>query len=251
MRPEEDAFGQALWAFHNGKSGYEIYETDDGDLEVIEIGAYFATYDDWPQFEKDALERVKGRVLDVGCGAGRHSLYLQGKGFDVLGIDISPLAIEVCKLRGLHKAEVMSIDDINYKPNSFDTIIMMGNNFCLLGSFERARSILKIFYDMASEEAIIIAASCDLHMNTEPEILKYIELNKKRGRMGGQFRTRVRFKRYATAWFDYLFTSKGEMEEILEGTGWKASKYMDSGGANYIAIIDKDKGYHSSPKRGI
>jgi hypothetical protein len=67
MRPDEDAFGQALWAFQNGKSGYEIYETDDGDLEVIEIGAYFATYDDWPQFEKDALERVKGRVLDVGC----------------------------------------------------------------------------------------------------------------------------------------------------------------------------------------
>lgn len=249
MRPEEDAFGQALWAFHNDKSGFEILETDDGYLEVEEIRACFTTYDDWPQYEKDALEHAKGRVLDVGCGAGRHSLYLQEKGFDVLGVDISPLAIEVCKLRGLHKTKVMSIDEINFKPNSFDTIILMGNNFGLLGSFERARSLLKRFYDIASEDALIIAASCDLYTNTEPEILEYIELNKKRGRMGGQLRLRVRFKKYATEWFDYLMASKGEMEEILEGTGWDVSTYIDSKGANYIAIIDKVQGkeYHSRP----
>jgi len=83
------------------------------------------------------MEFVKGRVLDIGCGAGRHSLYLQKKGFDVLGIDSSPLAIKVCKLRGLEKAKVMAIEDINFKPDSFDRIIMMGNNFGLFGSFNR------------------------------------------------------------------------------------------------------------------
>jgi 2-polyprenyl-3-methyl-5-hydroxy-6-metoxy-1,4-benzoquinol methylase len=57
---------------------------------------------------------VKGRVLDIGCGAGRHSLYLQNQGFQVLGIDNSPLAVKVAKLRGLKRVKVMSIEDINF-----------------------------------------------------------------------------------------------------------------------------------------
>jgi 2-polyprenyl-3-methyl-5-hydroxy-6-metoxy-1,4-benzoquinol methylase len=85
------------------------------------------------------MEFVKGRVLDIGCGAGRHSLYLQKRGFDVLGIDSSPLAIKVCKLRGLKQAKVMSIEELNFKPNSFDSVITLGSNFGLFGSFEKAK----------------------------------------------------------------------------------------------------------------
>jgi 2-polyprenyl-3-methyl-5-hydroxy-6-metoxy-1,4-benzoquinol methylase len=66
---------------------------------------YFLEYEDWPVFERKAIESVKGRVLDIGCGAGRHSLYLQKKGLNVLGIDSSPLAIKICKLIGVKKSE--------------------------------------------------------------------------------------------------------------------------------------------------
>jgi 2-polyprenyl-3-methyl-5-hydroxy-6-metoxy-1,4-benzoquinol methylase len=70
---------------------------------------------------------VKGRVLDIGCGAGRVALYLQKKGFDVSGIDVSPLAVKVCKLRGLKKARVLSISNIGAKLGKFDTLLMFGN----------------------------------------------------------------------------------------------------------------------------
>ncbi|MEM3875283.1 MAG: class I SAM-dependent methyltransferase [Candidatus Bathyarchaeia archaeon] len=73
----------------------------------------------------------------MGCGAGRHSIYLQNNGLDVTGIDISPLAIKICRLRGLRKAEVMSVEEIDFEPNSFDTVIMSGNNFGLLGGSSR------------------------------------------------------------------------------------------------------------------
>lgn len=104
LRPEEDAFGQALCAACNGEEVFEVVERDDGFVDAMRTRGYFSDYDEWSPTEQQAMQFVRGRVLDVGCGAGRHSLYLQKKGFNVLGIDISPLAIKVCKLRGLKKS---------------------------------------------------------------------------------------------------------------------------------------------------
>jgi len=240
MKRAEDAFGRMLWAYYNGQRVFEIDERDDGYIEAsTSPKMYFSDYEDWPQHEKKAIKYVKGRVLDIGCGAGRHSLYLQKKGLDVLGIDNSPLAIKVCKLRGLKKAKIMSIEDIDFKPKSFDTIIMMGANFGLMGNFKKARRLLKKFHKITSDDGLIVAETRDPYKTDNPAHLEYHKLNRKRGRMGGQVRIRVRFGKYATPWFDYLLVSKEEMEEILKGTGWKVKKYIDSGNALYIAIIEK------------
>jgi SAM-dependent methyltransferase len=188
------------------------------------------------------MKYVRGRVLDIGCGAGRHLLYLQEKGFDVLGIDISPLAIKVCKLRGLRKARVIPITQIAPKIGKFDTILMMGNNFGLLGSLRRAKWLLKRFHVITYDEGRIIAQTLDPHGTTDAFHLEYLRLNKRRGRMAGQVRIRVRYKKYVTPWFDYLFVSKDEMRKILEGTGWGVRHFIDSRGPVYIAIIDKTGG---------
>ena len=240
MKPEEDAFGQGLWAHYHGKESFEIVERDDGYIDAMSPMAYFSEHKDWPPSVQKAMEFAKGRVLDVGCGAGRHSLYVQEKGLDVLGIDISPLAIEACRLRGLRKAEVMSIDEVDFKPNSFDTIIMMGNNFGLFRSFKKARELLKRFHKITSPNALIVAQTGDPYATDNPAHLEYHRSNKERGRMGGQVRIRVRFKKYATKWFDYLMVSKEEMGEILKGTGWKVERFIDAEDSGYIAIISKE-----------
>jgi SAM-dependent methyltransferase len=249
MKPEEDAYGQEIWAYYKGRECFEIAERDDGYISAAPLPKiYFSKYEDWPLHERRAMEFVKGRVLDVGCGAGRHSLYLQKKGFDVLGIDNSPLAIKVCRLRGLKKAKVMSIDDVDFKPGSFDTIIMMGFNFGLFGSFKKARRLLKSFHKVTSKNAIIIAETRDPYKTDNPAHLEYQEFNKKRGRMGGQVRMRVRFEKYCTKWFDYLLVSKAEMRKILEGTGWKVKEFIDSDSPAYIAIIGKVEKSSELPK---
>jgi SAM-dependent methyltransferase len=239
VKPEEDAFGQKLWAYYKGNEVFEIVERDDGYIEAIRMKAYFSDYEDWAPIEQKAMQFVKGRVLDIGCGAGRHSLYLQKKGLDVLGIDISPLAVKVCKLRGLKKVKVMSIEEADFKPNSFDTIIMMGNNFGLLGSLKKARKLLKKFHKITTKNALIIASTRDPYKTDNPAHLEYHKLNKKKGRMGGQVRIRSRFRKYVGKWFDYLMVSKEEMNQILEGTGWKIKEFLDSENSNYIAIIEK------------
>ncbi|MDH5483485.1 MAG: class I SAM-dependent methyltransferase [Candidatus Bathyarchaeota archaeon] len=241
LNPEEDAYGQEIWACYQGREVFEIVERDDGYIDPSALGPkiYFSKYEDWAPYHRRAMDFVKGKVLDVGCGAGRHSLYLQKKGFDVLGIDNSPLAIKVSKLRGLKKAKVMSIENIGYRPDSFDTIIMMGNNFGLFGSFKKAQELLKKFHKMTSKNALIIADTLDPYKTDNPDHLEYHKHNKKKGRMGGQVRIRIRFRRYVGRWFDYLMVSKEEMKELLKGTGWKVKEFIDSEGPPYIAIIEK------------
>jgi len=243
LKPEEDVYGQELLAHYNGKNSFEIVERDDGYYSVSSgVITYFSSYDEWAPQEKKALEYVHGRVLDIGCGAGRHSLYLQEKGFEVLGIDNSPLAIKVCKLRGLKNAKVMSIDELSSKLGSFDTILMMGANFGLFGSFKKAQRLLKEFHTMTSKRSLIIAHTRDPYNTENLEHLAYHDFNKKRGRMSGQIR--IRFGKCLSPWFDYLFVSVEELEEILEGTGWKVRELIGSENPTYYAIIEKKNHNH-------
>lgn len=241
MKPEKDAYGQEVWAYLNKKESYEIIERDDGYIS-ISAGprAYFADFKDWPKYQKEAIKFAKGKILDIGAGAGRVSLYLQKRGFDVTAIDNSPLAIKVCKKRGIKKARVIPIEKIGkFKPNTFDTIIMFGANFGLFGSFKKAKILLKKLHKITRPNALIIAESNDPYKTDDPAHLSYHKFNRKRGRMPGQLRIRIRFKNYIGDWFDYLIVSKKEMKQILKDTGWKVKKFIDSGKSIYIAIIEK------------
>ena len=239
LGPAEDAFGQALYAAYRGEEVHEIVERDDGFVDSMSTRGYFSDYEDWSPIEQKAMCFVKGRILDVGCGAGRHSLYLQNKGFDVVGIDISPLALKVCKLRGLHRSKLLPVDAAEYRPDSFDTIIMMGNNFGLFGNFKKAKKLLNRFHRMTSSNGLIIASSRDPYKTSNPAHLRYHRLNKGKGRMSGQVRIRIRYQDYVGRWFDYLMVSGEEMKEILLGTGWEVQEFLDSGEPYYIAIIKK------------
>ena len=238
-----DAYGEQLWSyFKTGEPKNEIIERDDGLLSLGQYGGnlYFSEYRDWQKIDKEAMKYVRGRVLDIGCGAGRHSLYLQGKGFDVTGIDNSPLAIKVSRQRGLKKAKAIGIEEIGqFRPDSFDTVIMMGNNFGLFGSFRLAQTLLKKLHAITSPNALIIAMTRDPYATKDPAHAAYHKLNRKRGRMGGQLRIRVRHKRCVGNWFDYLLVSKDELKKILKNTGWEVKRFIDGDGGQYIMVLGK------------
>jgi SAM-dependent methyltransferase len=223
---------------HKGDAA-EILERDDGYIMSASLADYAAPYRRWPERQRVAMREVRGRVLDVGCGLARHALYLQQRGYDVLGIDVSPLAIKAARERGLKRAKVLSITQLGRRLGIFDTILMLGNNFGLLGNFRRARWLLRRFRGLTTDNARIIAESNDIYRTSDPDHLAYHARNRRRGRMGGQIRFRVRYRKAATPWIDYLMVSKREMREIVDGTGWRIRRYIDSKGPNYIAIIEK------------
>lgn len=242
MKNSQDAYGQQLLAqYYSREATAEIIERDDLYIDTgSDAGTYFSEYRQWSPLEKRAVKLAKGRVLDVGCGAGRHALYLQEKGSDVTGIDNSPGAIKVCKLRGLKKAMVRPIDEIDkFKVNSFDTIQMFGNNFGLFGNRKNARKILKKMARITSPEARIIAETLNPYKTDNSFHLPYLRANRRRGRMGGQIKMRVRFGKTIGEWFDYLFVSPVEMQEIIGDSDWQIEEFLDAQEANYIAVIKK------------
>src|SRR5262249_55018353 len=147
LSPNRDAYGQLVFAHYNGRPSAEVIERDDHWFDLSAgAPAYFASFEKWPSVERRAIPLVRGRVLDVGCGAGRVALRLRARGHEVVAIDLSPLAIKTCKLRGVRDARVCSITRVSSRLGSFDTIVMFGNNFGLFGNARRARWLLRRFH---------------------------------------------------------------------------------------------------------
>ncbi|MBN2565265.1 MAG: methyltransferase domain-containing protein [Candidatus Eisenbacteria bacterium] len=241
MRTDQDAYGHEVYDYYMGKGGYEIVERDDGYVDISSgPAAYFREYKDWGPHMQKAIDLARGRVLDVGCGAGRHALHLQRRGHDVLGIDTSPLAVKVARLRGVRNVRVMPVTAASRRIGSFGTVLMFGNNFGLFGGEKRARWLLARFRGMTDEDGRIIVESGDPYLTENPCHLAYHKLNRRRGRMPGQLRIRVRYLTYATPWFDYLLVSPEEMKKLLKGTGWHVSRLYRSKGFTYSAVIEKD-----------
>jgi SAM-dependent methyltransferase len=241
MKPHQDAFGREMDDYLQGEEVLEIIEREDGFIGSSGGPAtYFAAYDDWMPHTKQAIGFVQGRVLDIGCGAGRHALYLQEQGHEVVAIDNSPLAIEVCRKRGVKDARLMAITQVSKRQlGQFDSIIMMGNNFGLFGNPQRARWLLRRFHGLTSDGGRIIAESNNPYQTDKPYHRAYHEFNRQRGRLPGQLRIRVRYLTYIGQWFEYLLVSKEEMQQILNGTGWAVSRFIDSDGAPYTVVMEK------------
>ena len=119
----KDLFGKAILDFQTNNSPEDLVtETNISEADEMRVEYLFRDFKGMPKLEKKALQLSKGKILDVGCGAGSHSLYLQEKGFDVTSIDISPNAIKACELRGLKNARVQNVLDLENE--KFDTIII-------------------------------------------------------------------------------------------------------------------------------
>jgi SAM-dependent methyltransferase len=236
LAPEQDAYGQILLACLEGRGGQEIMERDDGLIYCGDPSDYFAPYRRWPSLEKKAMRYVRGRVLDVGCGAGRVALHLQERGHEVVAIDNSPLAVEVAKRRGVKKAIVLSVVDLDSSHGVFDTILFARNNFGLAGAEREARRLLRRLHGLTTGDGRIVTDSVD------PERYEDPVFRRDRMRAGGPQaeRYRVRWRKFATPWFRYLMFPPADFERLTEGTGWQVRRFLEGDDPRYCAILEKD-----------
>lgn len=244
VKERQDAYGRmVLDALESGQTNMEIVERDDGFLTWSRgtTAYYFAPFRRWPPHQRRAMRLARGRVLDIGSGGGRVALHLQERGQEVVAIDNSPLAVEACRRRGVRDARVVPVEHLDETLGVFDTIIMFGANLGLLGGAARGRRLLRRLHRLSSSRGRILGETLDPYVTDDAAHLAYHERNRRRGRMAGQIRLRVRYRDYATPWFDYLFLSHDELEELLKGTGWGLSRTVEDEPPVYVAVIEKQE----------
>ena len=138
----------------------------DFDEDEIPVSLLFREFEDMPEIEKTALTMAKGRVLDVGAGAGCHSLALQERGLTVTAIDISPLSVSTMKERGVRN--VIQQDFFEHS-GQYDTILMLMNGIGIVGTLPNMPRFFKRINDILAPEGQLLCDSSDIDYIYETE----------------------------------------------------------------------------------
>ena len=157
----KDLFGKAILDYQTHNSPEDlITETSISEADEMSVAYLFRSFAEMPQLEQKALQLAKGKVLDVGCGAGSHALYLQEKGFDVSAIDISANAIKACELRGMKKAKVQDI--MQLEGDQYDTILLLMNGAGMCGRLKNLPNFLQKLKSLLTDTGQILVDSSDI-----------------------------------------------------------------------------------------
>ena len=163
----KDLFGKALLDYQNGKYTEDIItSTNISDEDDLPLPYLFREFKDMPKLEQNALKLAKGSILDVGCGAGVHSLYLQEKGFQIKAIDISKGAIEVAKDRGVLNAEVK---DVLNETETYNTVLLLMNGTGIFQELSQVSKYLTHLKTLLKPNGQILIDSSDIKYMYEDE----------------------------------------------------------------------------------
>ncbi|WP_433833913.1 class I SAM-dependent methyltransferase [Flavobacterium anhuiense] len=158
----KDLFGKAIFDFYTKNSPEDIItETSISEEDEMSVEYLFRTYNEMPKIEQKALQLAKGKILDVGCGAGSHVLSLQNElNLEVQAIDISEKAIETCRLRGIKNARVENI--LDFEGEKFDTILLLMNGTGIFGRLKNCNTYLSKLKSLLNSGGQILIDSSDI-----------------------------------------------------------------------------------------
>ena len=158
----KDLMGRAIWDYFYQENPEDLQtETSISELDDLPVSYLFRNYKEMNDLEQKALDLSFGKVLDVGAGAGSHSLYLQNKrNLDVAALDISPKSIEICKARGVKNA--VCEDFLKFSDSKFDTILLLMNGTGIFQSLKNVDQYLQKLKNLISENGQILLDSTDI-----------------------------------------------------------------------------------------
>lgn len=157
----KDLFGKAILDYQTGNDPQDlITETNISEPDEMSAAYLFRSFSEMPKIEQKALQLSKGKVLDIGCGAGSHSLYLQNdRKLNVTSIDISANAIQACRLRGLNQTQLADMMDFDGK---FDTILLLMNGTGIFGKLRNTSAYLQKLKSLLTKNGQILIDSSDI-----------------------------------------------------------------------------------------
>jgi len=233
---DKDIFGEAIKDFYNKKYQEDIIvQAPDFDDDSIPIPYLFRTYPEMPAIEQKALDLAYGNVLDVGCGAGSHSLYLQQeKKLTVTAIDISQGAIEICKKRGVINAKVQDIYQLT-ETTQYDTLLFLMNGSGIIGKLSNIDIFFLQIKNLSKPGGQILIDSSDIsYLFTEEDGSFWVDAS---AGYYGEMQYKLRYKRQTSDWFDWLYIDYNTLQNAANANGFLCELILQGENNDYLAKL--------------
>jgi len=233
MEAEKDIFGLAIKDYLSGERGNVIkVDTNLTEDEELPVDYLFRTKEELPEWEKMALFLCKGKILDVGAGAGCHSKILQKDGFDVTPIDIAPLTVHGMLSQGIDNARVQNYFSVEEK---YDTLLFLMNGIGLAKTTEG----LNLVFDKAKQilnagGQILLESSDILYMYEEEDGSVVIDLN---DRYYGEMTYELSYKGIVSEAFNWLYVDYNILKDKAEQAGFNVELLHQGEEGNYLAKL--------------
>ena len=232
MDKNKDIFGKAIAGYYKEKDETPItVHSPDFENDEIPVAYLFRDFEEMPKLEQEALKLCKGSILDVGCGAGSHALYLQNElKLVVKAIDTSSGAIEIAKERGLKNAVVQDF----YKISSerFDSILMLMNGTGIIGKLDNIDDFLQHCHKLLNDDGQLILDSSDLIYLFDDEFIDSEEYY-------GELTYELSYKGETSDPFDWLYVDKEILQKAAHNNNFSCEIVLEGEHYDYLAILKK------------
>jgi methylase of polypeptide subunit release factors len=231
----KDLFGKAILDYQTHNSPEDlITETSISEADEMSVAYLFRSFAEMPQLEQKALQLATGKVLDVGCGAGSHALYLQEKGFDVTAIDISANAIKACELRGLKKAKVQDI--MQLEGDQYDTILLLMNGAGMCGRLKNISNFLQKLKTLLTDTGQVLVDSSDIiyMFDEDEEGGKWIPTDVD---YYGEVVFDITYKGEKENAFDWMYIDYNTLQNAAVANGFQCEVVLEGEHFDYLAKL--------------
>jgi len=208
----KDLVGEALSSYYFDKKDYPlIINNKYGEPEEMGMDIFFRDINDLPDIEDYTLQLSRGRILDIGAGAGSHSLILQDKGMLVTALEKSPKGCEVMKARGIK--DIVNDDIFNFKKANYDTLILLMNGIGLAGTLLGFRKLLSVLKQLINPNGQVIFDSSDI-------LYLYQDIQIPKKKYFGEIEYQFQYLNRYGEWFNWLYLDPGTLQKIASQEGW-------------------------------
>ena len=234
----KDLFGKAILDYQTRNNPEDlITETSISEADEMSVAYLFRDFSEMPKLEQKALELSKGRVLDVGCGAGSHSLHLQNeRNLALTSIDISQNAIKACELRGLKNAIVQDVMQLNNE--KFDTILLLMNGAGMCGRLKNIGKFLEKLKSLLSENGQILLDSSDIiyMFDEDEEGGKWIPAEMD---YYGELVFDIHYKGEKEEPFNWMYIDYNTLQNAAHANGLQCELILEGEHFDYLAKLKK------------